>query len=61
MFLLQVIPQRSSVSSASLPPIPSGVTSTSMRWLSVPPLTSFTPPAAKASASALALATTCRA
>ena len=45
-FLLTVIPISSSRCSASLPVTPSGVTSTSMRWLSVPPETSRAPRAA---------------
>ncbi len=44
MFLLTVMPALSSEASANLPPMPSVVTSTSIRWLSVPPLTSRTPP-----------------
>ncbi len=59
MFLFTVIPHRSSVSSACLPPMPSGVTSTQSKWLSVPPLTSFKPPAWRASASDFALSMTC--
>ena len=38
-FLLTVIPTSSSSASASRPVTPSGITSTSMRWLSVPPET----------------------
>ncbi len=53
IFLLTVMPHRSSVASAILPPMPSGVTSTRTRWLSVPPLTSASRQPASASASAL--------
>ena len=42
-FLLTVIPISSRSCSASLPVTPSGVTSTSIRWLSVPPETSRAP------------------
>jgi hypothetical protein len=56
MFLLTVMPHLPSVSSATLPLMPSGVTSTSIRWLSVPPLTNDRPPAARTSARVLALA-----
>ena len=41
MFLLTVMPQRSSACSAWRPVVPSAVTSARIRWLSVPPLTSF--------------------
>ena len=60
MFLLIVMPQRSRAFSACPPVVPSGVTSARIRWLSVPPLTSFTPPARSTSASVLALSTTWR-
>ncbi len=36
-FLLQVIPARSSASSALIPVMLKGLRSTSMRWVSVPP------------------------
>ena len=42
-FLLTVIPISSRRCSASLPVTPSGVTSTSIRWLSVPPETTRAP------------------
>ncbi len=42
-FLLTVMPISSSRCSASLPVTPSGVTSTSSRWLSVPPETTRAP------------------
>ena len=45
-FLLTVMPTSSSSASASRPVTPSGVTSTSARWLSVPPLTSRAPASA---------------
>ncbi len=53
-FLFTVIPTSSSSASASLPVTPSGVTSTSIRWLSVPPETMRAPRAASASASTAA-------
>ena len=59
MFLLTVMPQRLQRRFGDLPPMPSGVTSTSIRWLSVPPLTSVSPPAASTSASVLALSMIC--
>ena len=49
-FLLTVIPISSSRCSASLPVTPSGVTSTSRRWLSVPPETTRAPRLATVSA-----------
>ena len=49
-FLLTVIPISSSRCSASLPVTPSGVTSTSRRWLSVPPETTRAPSPASVSA-----------
>ena len=59
MFLLTVMPQRPRAFSAVPPVSPRGVTSARSRWLSVPPLTSRTPPAESTSASVLALATIC--
>ena len=56
-FLLTVIPISSRRCSASLPVTPSGVTSTSRRWLSVPPDTTLAPSPATVSASTWALAT----
>src|SRR6185503_6151024 len=53
-FLLTVIPTSSRRLSASLPVTPRGVTSTSMRWLSVPPDTTRAPRSAMASASSAA-------
>ena len=61
MFLLTVIPALSSAFSAIDPVSPSGVTSHSIRWLSVPPVASFTPPVNSVSASTRAFATICRA
>ena len=54
-FLLTVIPISSRRCSASLPVTPSGVTSTSMRWLSVPPDTTRAPSPATVSARTAAL------
>ncbi len=48
VFLLTVIPALSSVFSATLPVMPLAKTSTSIRWLSVPPLTSRQPSPASA-------------
>ncbi len=59
VFLLTVIPARSSSASAALPVRFLGRRSTSMRWVSVPPETIAKPRSISASASAVALATTC--
>ena len=59
MFLLQVIPASSSAFSACLPPMPSGVTSTSMQVVVGAAADQPQPALTSASASALALATTC--
>ena len=56
-FLLTVMPTSSRRCSASLPVTPRGVTSTSMRWLSVPPDTSWAPRSASASARTAAFST----
>ena len=56
-FLLTVMPTSSRSASASLPVTPSGVTSTSIRWLSVPPETIRAPRSARASASTAAFST----
>ena len=57
-FLLQVIPARSSASSASRPVTPSGVRSTSARCVSVPPETRSAPRSFSVAASVLAFSTT---
>ena len=59
-FLFTVMAALPSAASATLPVRPFENTSTSIRWLSVPPLTMRKPPAASAPASRAALATTCR-
>ena len=59
-FLLTVMPALPSAASATLPVMPFEKTSTSIRWLSVPPLTSRKPCADSAAASRFALATICR-
>ena len=46
MFIFTVIPHFSSTSVASLPPMPKVVTSTSIKWFSVPPLTAIRQPTA---------------
>src|SRR6266550_2293329 len=56
-FLLTVIPISSRRCSASLPVTPSGLTSASMRWLSVPPETSRTPRSERVAASVAAFST----
>src|SRR5947209_3087963 len=58
-FLLTVMPASSSAASASLPVIPFVVTSTSIRWVSVPPDTIRRPRFWRPVARALAFATTC--
>lgn len=55
-FLLTVTPISSRSRSASRPVTPSGVTSTRMRWLSVPPEMTRTPSPASVSARTAALA-----
>ena len=60
MFLLTVIAAFPSAASATLPVSFFGRRSTSIRWVSVPPETSRSPPRCSASASALAFATICR-
>ena len=57
-FLLAVMFARSSSSCMSRPVTPMLITSASIRWLSVPPETRRTPPAASVSARALAFFTT---
>ena len=57
VFLFTVIPARSSAASAALPVMPRAKTSTSMRWLSVPPETRRQPSLVSAAARALALST----
>ncbi len=59
--MLTVIPHRSRTVSAIFPVTSNGVTSTSIRWLSVPPLISCNPPACNTSASVLALSMIARA
>ena len=59
-FLLTVMPALPSATSAALPVTPFENVSTSIRWLSVPPLTSRKPCAVSAAASRAALATICR-
>ena len=59
-FLLTVMPALSRAASATLPVIPFEKTSTSIRWLSVPPLTRRNPAATSAAASREAFATICR-
>src|SRR5579859_1164063 len=54
-FLLTVMPALPSASSASEPRMPFSNTSTSIRWLSVPPDTTRKPASCRAAASALAL------
>ena len=51
-FLLQAMPICSNVSSAPRPVVPSGVTSTSNMWLSVPPETNLSPSDCRLSAKA---------
>ena len=58
-FLLTVMPARPSAASATLPVRPREKTSTSIRWLSVPPLTSRKPAAARPDASRAAFFTIC--
>ena len=58
-FLLTVMPARPSAASATLPVSPRENTSTSIRWLSVPPLTSRNPASARAAASREAFRTIC--
>ena len=60
-FLFTVIPTSSSIFSASLPVTPVSVRFTSIRWLSVPPLTSLKPSAISVSARTDAFLTTCSA
>src|ERR671919_120088 len=57
VFLLTVMRTSPRAASASLPVTPSGRTSTSMRWLSVPPETMEAPASANADARAWALRT----
>ena len=57
-FLLQVMLARPSAISAALPVSFFGLRSTSIRWVSVPPETSATPPLTSVSPSALALSIT---
>ncbi|MNT71453.1 hypothetical protein D3C72_2099390 [compost metagenome] len=59
VFLLTVMPTSSRSALASLPVRFTARTSTSMRWLSVPPETIRRPSLERVSASALALAMTC--
>ena len=59
--ILTVIPTSSSIFSASLPVTPVSVRFTSIRWLSVPPLTSLKPSAISVSARTDAFLTTCSA
>jgi len=59
-FLLTVMPALPSAASAAFPVRPFENTSTSIMWLSVPPLTSLNPPAAIAAASRAAFAAICR-
>ena len=60
-FLFTVMPAWSSTFSASLPSMPCEKTSTSIRCVSVPPLTIRQPSAASVAAMVLAFATICRA
>ena len=60
-FLFTVMPASPSAFSASLPSMPFEKTSTSIRWVSVPPEIMRKPSAARVSANTFALATTCRA
>ena len=60
-FLLQVMCARPSAASASLPVTPFGRRSTSIRWVSVPPVTMSSPPFISVSASTWAFFTTCAA
>ena len=60
VFLLTVMPALPSAASATLPVRPFENTSTSIRWLSVPPLTRRKPPAADDRGQRVALATICR-
>jgi hypothetical protein len=57
VFLLTVMPARSSAFSATLPVRPLAKTSISMRWLSVPPETSRHPSPMSVAASAFAFFT----
>ena len=57
--MLTVIPHRSIAASAIFPVEPTAVTSTNIRWLSVPPLIKRSPPLINSSASTLALSMTC--
>ena len=60
-FLLTVMPALPSAASATLPVMPFENTSTSIRWLSVPPLTRRKPAAGERRGQArCALATICR-
>ena len=59
VFLFTVIPASSRAFSATLPVSPFEKTSTSIRWLSVPPETRRHPSPARVAARAFALATTC--
>src|SRR6185295_195842 len=59
-FLLTVMPALPSAASATLPVMPFENTSTSIKWLSVPPLTRRKPAPVNAAASAFAFATICR-
>ena len=58
-FLLTVMPALPSAASAAFPVRPRENTSTSIRWLSVPPLTRRNPPATSTDDSRLALTTIC--
>ena len=58
-FLLTVMPARSSAASATLPVMPRENTSTSTRWLSVPPLTSRKPASRRAEPRRAAFRTIC--
>ena len=57
-FLLQVMPARSRLSSVMLPVRPLGRRSTSMRWVSVPPVTMSQPPSIRVAARVRAFSTT---
>jgi hypothetical protein len=59
-FLLTVMPALPSAASATLPVMPFENTSTSIKWLSVPPLTRRNPAPDSTLASLLAFATICR-
>jgi hypothetical protein len=59
VFLLTVIPASSRAFSATFPVMPFENTSTSIRWVSVPPDTSRQPSPASVAARTLALATIC--